>query len=113
MAVFANPERFDGTYLGLRGYLSTGFEESVLFIDQAAFHNRSYFESIWLSTDPRDRARLREAQGRQVFVYGDFSLGPCGHLSTAFACLQVRGFWVFPPNGTYDYDSELCREPAG
>lgn len=74
ISVLANPERYDGTEVTLRGFLVEGMEyENVLFLDKNAYENELFDRSIGISYDAESDGLVAKHKCSYVQVTGHYS----------------------------------------
>ena len=98
--VIAWPEKFNEKYLVVGGYLEISSEiESSLFLDENSQMQGMTSNSIAVDlggTEPALRARLKQLNGKYVFIAGSFKAGP-----TAFSDGTIGDIYrVIPASGS-------------
>ncbi len=79
ISLIATPEKFDGKWVSVEGYLSTGFEDSTLYLTKDLALNGLKSNAIFVSYDrsqllisPNTISSLKQAHHNYVLIYGQF-----------------------------------------
>lgn len=78
--LIATPERFEGKFVEVSGFLHLGFESSALCLHRDDCENRLYENSLWVSLSVEMQTQEKEINNRYVTLAGKFTSAFKGHL---------------------------------
>ncbi len=101
LRLLANPEKYDGKYIQLIGYLHLQFEGNGLWLHKEDYDHGIYGNSIWVDVTPKMEKALKEINDKYVIMHGVFDAkwhGHAGLFEGALTKINRCEVWSDPKN---------------
>ena len=98
LQLIATPEKFDGKYISVVGFLRVEFEGNVLYLHQDDYEHHIYKNGVWVAFEPKAKESAENLNMHYVFVIGTFDAADEGHLSMASGSVKhISDLMIWPP----------------
>src|SRR5258707_14637822 len=78
--VLANPEKYDGKTISVKGFLRLEFEGDALYFHREDFEQSLTDDAVWMDVGNLSPEKIKGVSDRYVIVVGKFDAGKHGHM---------------------------------